>query len=80
MSPVDAHVFAARWCAQWNAQQIPDLRFEVIDVYSGIDTGVINYRNQLGSRVCEVLSFANGFVCEGHATYLSASNPEGASA
>ena len=61
-------------------QKIPDLRFEIIDVYSGVDTVVINYRNQLGSRVCEALTFADdGLVREGHATYLSGSNPEGAS-
>jgi ketosteroid isomerase-like protein len=27
-------------------RRIPDLRFEVLDVYLGVDTLVINYRNQ----------------------------------
>jgi ketosteroid isomerase-like protein len=66
---------------QIGLEKIPDLQFEVVDVYSGIDTVVINYRNHLGSRVCEVLTFdEDGLVREGHATYLSASNPEGATA
>jgi ketosteroid isomerase-like protein len=53
-------------------EKIPDLRFEVIDVYSGVDTVVINYRNQAGGRVCEVLRFVGDLVSEGHGTYLVA--------
>jgi ketosteroid isomerase-like protein len=55
---------------------IPDLRFEVIDTYAGVDTVVINYRNQSGGQVCEVLRFGDdGLVTEGHGTYLQ-SGPE----
>ncbi|HTC68004.1 MAG TPA: nuclear transport factor 2 family protein [Acidothermaceae bacterium] len=53
-------------------EKIPDLHFEVIDVYGGVDTLVINYRNQAGARVCEVLTFVGELVSEGHGTYLVA--------
>lgn len=54
-------------------QRIPDLHFVVEDVYRGIDTLVINYRNQSGGLVNEVLRFASdGLVIEGHGTYLAA--------
>lgn len=49
---------------------IPDLRFEVLAVYAGISTLVINYRNQAGGLVCEVLTFEGSLVKEGHGTYL----------
>jgi ketosteroid isomerase-like protein len=52
-------------------RMIPDLRFEVLGVYAGIDTVVINYRNQAGGLVCEVLTFDGGLVREGHGTYLA---------
>lgn len=61
-------------------QRIPDLHFVVEDVYRGIDTVVINYRNQKGGLVNEVLRFNDdGFVIEGHGTYLvarSAATPD----
>jgi hypothetical protein len=50
---------------------IPDLHFEVLGVYVGIATMVINYRNQAGSLVSEVLTFDGGLVSEGHGTYLA---------
>jgi ketosteroid isomerase-like protein len=50
---------------------IPDLRFEVMAVYAGISTLVINYRNQAGDVACEVLSFDGPLVREGHGTYLT---------
>jgi hypothetical protein len=50
---------------------IPDLHFEVLGVYVGIATLVINYRNQAGGLVSEVLSFDGGLVTEGHGTYLA---------
>jgi ketosteroid isomerase-like protein len=65
---------------QLGLEKIPDLRFEVIDVYSGVDTIVINYRNQAGGRVCEVLKFAGELVSEGHGTYLVEGSSEGSSA
>jgi ketosteroid isomerase-like protein len=52
------------------AQQ-PDLQFELVDVYRGESTLVINYRNHRGQLVNEVLTFdADGLVREGHGTYL----------
>jgi hypothetical protein len=49
---------------------IPDLHFEVLAVYAGISTVVINYRNQVGGMVCEVLTFDGPLVSQGHGTYL----------
>jgi ketosteroid isomerase-like protein len=53
-------------------RRIPALRFEVQDVYVGVDTVVINYRNHVGNLVNEVLIFHGPLVGEGHATYLVA--------
>jgi hypothetical protein len=50
---------------------IPDLHFEVLALYVGISTLVINYRNQAGGVVSEVLSFDGDLVREGHGTYLT---------
>jgi ketosteroid isomerase-like protein len=51
--------------------KVPDLRFEVVGVYSGVDVVVINYRNHLGHLVNEVLLLDGDQVREGHGTYLS---------
>jgi ketosteroid isomerase-like protein len=52
------------------AQQA-DLHFEMIGVYRGESTLVINYRNHRGELVNEVLTFdGNGLVRGGHGTYL----------
>jgi len=51
-------------------QRVPDLRFTVEDVYQGIDTIVITYRNQHGGLVNEILKFDGDLVVEGHGTYL----------
>ena len=60
---------------------IPDLHFTIENVYAGVDTIVINYRNQKGSVVCEVLTFDGGLVVRGGGTYLSGdTNPAGAHA
>ncbi len=58
--------------AYWTSAltRIPDLHFEVLGSYVGVDTLVINYRNQLGMLVNEVLSFAGDLVVAGHGTYL----------
>ena len=49
----------------------PDLHFDVIDVYRGESTLVINYRNHRRQLVNEVLTFdGDGLVREGHGTYL----------
>jgi ketosteroid isomerase-like protein len=49
---------------------LPDLHFEVIAVYRGESVLVINYRNQRGQLVNEVLRFDGDLVREGHGTYL----------
>jgi RimJ/RimL family protein N-acetyltransferase/ketosteroid isomerase-like protein len=51
---------------------LPDLRFEVLGTYAGVDTLVINYRNQRGGLVNEVLTFADDLVVNGRGTYLAA--------
>jgi len=49
----------------------PDLQFEVVGVYRGESTLVINYRNHRGQLVNEVLTFdGDGLVREGHGTYM----------
>ena len=50
---------------------IPDLQFEILALYAGISTLVINYRNQAGGLVSEVLTFEGSLVREGHGTYLA---------
>lgn len=50
-------------------QHIPSLHFVVEDVYQGIDTIVVTYRNQNKVLVNEVLRFRDGLVFEGHGTY-----------
>ena len=50
---------------------LPDLHFTVEDVYSGLDTIAIAYRNHAGNRVCELLTFDGPLVVAGHATYRS---------
>src|SRR5277367_2860245 len=46
-----------------------DLHFTLEGIYVGVDTLVINYRNQAGGRVNEVLKFKDSLVIEGHGTY-----------
>ena len=48
----------------------PDLHFELLGVYAGIDALVLHYRNQVGGLVCEVMVFRDGLVARGHATHL----------
>ena len=52
-------------------RRFPDLRFEVVATYVGVDTVVINYRNQKGGLVNEVLVFDGALVVRGHGTYLA---------
>jgi len=49
----------------------PDLQFDVVGVYRGQSTLVINYRNHRGELVNEVLTFDGDKVREGHGTYLA---------
>lgn len=48
----------------------PDLKFELLEVYAGIDTVALHYRNQRGGLIIEVLTFLDGLVKVGHATHL----------
>ncbi|GIG00198.1 nuclear transport factor 2 family protein [Catellatospora citrea] len=58
--------------AYWGegVKRVPDLHFTVDAVYAGVDAIVINYRNQRGGLVNEVLVFDGDLVRSGHATYL----------
>jgi ketosteroid isomerase-like protein len=49
---------------------LPELRFEVVGVYQGQSVLVINYRNERGRLVNEVLEFDGARVRRGHGTYL----------
>ena len=57
----------------WSAalESMPDLHFAIVGVYRGESVLVINYRNQRGDVVNEVLEFDGGLVRRGHGTYLS---------
>ena len=48
----------------------PDLHFELVGIYAGIDTIVMHYRNQQGALVNEVVTFRGGLIVAGHATHL----------
>ncbi|MET0701038.1 MAG: nuclear transport factor 2 family protein [Mycobacterium sp.] len=58
--------------AYWTAalELLPDLHFEVVGVYRGQHTLVLNYRNERGGLVNEVLNFDGDLVRDGHGTYL----------
>jgi hypothetical protein len=59
-------------------RRIPDLHFEIVGLYVGVATLVINYRNQRNVLVSEVLIFEGDVVVQGHGTYLGdSSNPSG---
>jgi hypothetical protein len=49
---------------------LPELRFEVVGVYRGQSVLVINYRDERGRLVNEVLEFDGNRVRRGHGTYL----------
>jgi hypothetical protein len=55
------------WCAA--LKTMPFLRFELVAIYQGESVLVINYRNQSGSLVNEVLEFDGDLVRRGHGTY-----------
>jgi ketosteroid isomerase-like protein len=58
-------------------ERVPNLHFELLGVYAGVDTLVLNYRNQAGGLVNEVLIFDGGLVRQGHGTYLGSSAQAG---
>jgi ketosteroid isomerase-like protein len=49
------HRVAAYW--RRALERMPGLRFEVLDVFAGIDSVVIHYKSVLGLRACEVFQF-----------------------
>jgi hypothetical protein len=49
---------------------LPELHFDVVGVYRGQSVLVINYRNERGRLVNEVLEFDGPRVRRGHGTYL----------
>lgn len=57
--------------------RVPDLCFELIGVYAGVDAVVIHYRNQVGVLVNEVLLLRDGLVISGFGTYGPQDNPAG---
>jgi hypothetical protein len=56
------------WCTALKV--VPELHFDMVGVYGGASVLVINYRNQSGALVNEVLEFDGGLVRRGHGTYL----------
>ena len=46
-----------------------DLHFTLVDVYAGVDTIVINYRNQCDALVNEILTFRDGIVAVGQVAH-----------
>jgi hypothetical protein len=55
---------------QEGLRRVPDLRFELLGVYTGVHTLVINYRNQKGGLASEILTFDGPLITSGHGTYL----------
>jgi ketosteroid isomerase-like protein len=55
---------------QTGLEQQTDLRFKVDDVRVAVDTLVINYRNQHGHSVSEVLRFSGDLVSWGCGAYV----------
>ncbi|GAA1369193.1 nuclear transport factor 2 family protein [Streptomyces beijiangensis] len=49
--------------------RMPDLHFEVMDVRAGVDSLVIDFRNQFGGRVYEVLTFRGDRIIAGFGAY-----------
>lgn len=58
--------------AYWRVgiERNPDLHFELLGVYTGVSTIVINYRNHKGTLASEVLVLDGATVVEGHGTYI----------
>ena len=54
---------------------MPDLHFEVLNLFVGVGALVIEYRNRAGGRVAEVLVFDGDLVASGHGTYLDPREP-----
>ena len=53
-------------------RRIPDLRFELVEVYAGVDSIAITYRNQGGRSCCETVVLGpDGRAARGWALYGS---------
>ncbi|WP_326764968.1 hypothetical protein OG978_10665 [Streptomyces sp. NBC_01591] len=50
-------------------RRIPELRFDLVDVRVSVHALVIDYRNQIGGRVSEVLTFRDDLVISGFGAY-----------
>ncbi len=62
---------ALRACWRAGLSKVPDLHFEIVSVFVGIDILVLAYRNQRADLVSEVLEVEDGLVVRGHGTYLT---------
>lgn len=51
---------------------LPNLHFDLVEVFAGVDSLVILYRNQAGVLVSEVFRFLDGKVIEGSGNYAVA--------
>jgi ketosteroid isomerase-like protein len=50
---------------------VPDLHFELIDLYASPDSLIVFYQNERGGKVCEYLRFdASGKIAQGSGNYL----------
>lgn len=49
----------------------PELHFDLLGAYAGVDSVVINFRHQTGVYASEVLIFDGHLIVEGHATHLT---------
>ena len=49
---------------------VPDLHFELIDLYTSPDSLIVSYRNERGGKVCEYLRLdASGKIAQGSGNY-----------
>ena len=57
--------------AYWSAAlaQLPDLHFELTNLFAGVDTLLIGFRMNGGPERFEILRFRGERVSEGHGTY-----------
>lgn len=57
--------------AYWSQalRRTPDLHFTIEAIFAGVETLVIQYRNQNGAKVSEILHFAGGHVIRGDGAY-----------
>ena len=52
-------------------QRLPDLHFDLIDVYVSPDSLVVFYENERGAKICEYLRLnADGKIRQGSANHL----------